>query len=102
MLALSVLVAACASTVQPVEIAVRPAPELPRPPEKAMLPPPAPVREEPVRFVVLTPKTVPGGRDWMFIALTPGAYAAMARNRAEIQRWVRDAVHQIEYYRGRP
>lgn len=86
-------VSACAGT-QKIELDVRPKADLPRPPDKAALPPPRAINERPFKFVVVK---LPSGK--VYIALTPDQYAIYEANRAEVLRWVREAKYQINYYR---
>ena len=96
MLAALLTVSACAGT-QKIELDVRPKADLPRPPEKAVLPAPRAINERPLKFIVVK---LPN--DKIYIALTPDQYAVYEANRAEIRRWVREARYQIKYYTAPP
>ena len=71
-----------------------PAVEIPKP-TKQVLPQPEPISQVEVVWVVVTPEDQPGV---VWFALTPKQYENLAKNTAEILRWVTEAQSQLEYY----
>lgn len=69
--------------------------EVPAPPTRPPVVIPAPLDLVPVTFNVVTPDRMPEG-DWVFIALHPRQYENLARNHAEILRWVREASTSLQ------
>lgn len=65
-------------------------------PEKQILPAPSPIDQVEVVWVVITPEDQPGV---VWFALTPQQYENLAKNTAEILRWVTEAEAQLEHYR---
>lgn len=85
--------------MKPLEIFTTPV-EIERPPDKIKLPNPAPIRQHPFVWKVLTPETLPSDDGWVYYALKVEDYENLARNMADIQRWVKEAMWRLEYYRG--
>lgn len=65
------------------------------------VPNPAPVDLNSVQFEVLTEKTLPSTDGWVYYGLTPKDYETLAKNMAEILRWVQEAQWRLDYYRGK-
>lgn len=63
-------------------------------PSSPSLPPLLPIQQLPVHWTV---RTTEDGQVWF--SLTPQDYENLARNFAEITRWVTEAQGQLEYYR---
>lgn len=74
--------------------------ELTCPPQTAPLPYPSPIQQVGVTWEVLTQDRLPTEPSWARVTLTPRQYENLARNYAEITRWVTEARGQLEYYRG--
>lgn len=70
-----------------------------RPPAVVQLPAPDPIQTRDVNWRVLTPSTVPEG-DFVYFGLTPRDYEALSHNQAETLRWVTEARHRLDQYRG--
>lgn len=64
-----------------------------RPPPAQVLPAPEPLALLPVEFRVLDIDGAP------IFALDADGYEALARNLAEVLRWVTEATAQLDYYR---
>ena len=71
--------------------------DLPAPVEHPPLPNPEPITTQDFSFRVLTTDMEV---DRVYYAVTPEAYKVMARNMAEILRWVRESKFLLDYYRG--
>lgn len=65
-------------------------------PTKPALPLPQPIDQVEVTWKVI----VPGEPGVVWFALTPEEYEDLARNYADINRWVNEARGQLEYYRA--
>lgn len=61
------------------------------------MPPPQPIEVQPVEWHVLTPDRVPEG-EWVYFGVTPEEYEILAKNMAEILRWVKEAQWRLDYY----
>lgn len=96
-LASALLLAAC-SGLPTVDIHTTPV-DAPKPKERPVLPNPEPIQTAPFKFKVLTPKTAPEG-DYVFYGLTVKDYETLARNMADIVRWIKEAQWRLNYYRG--
>lgn len=70
-----------------------------RPESKPPLPDPQPINTSPVKFKVLTQETMPEG-EFVYFAMDTRSYETMARNMADILRWVKEAQWRLQYYRG--
>jgi hypothetical protein len=68
-----------------------------RPPVAVPLPRPEPVKLLPVKWIIVTPDTMPEG-DFVFFALTESGYRALSLNAAETLRWATEASWLLEYY----
>lgn len=64
------------------------------------LPDPKPIQQTPFKWEVLTPDKLPDDERWVRYGLTVKDYEALARNMAEILRWVKEAEWRLRYYRG--
>lgn len=53
----------------------------------------------PVQWVVLTPQNPPKG-DYTYFALDPQGYENLAMNMGELERFIKEAMFRLEYYRG--
>ena len=71
--------------------------DIEEPEARPPLPNPEPIDTQNFTFRVLTPDMEV---DRVYYAVTPEAYKTMARNMAEILRWVREAKWLLDYYRG--
>lgn len=71
--------------------------KLDHPEARPALPDPEPVKQLPVHWVVSTPekpvKTVLYG-------LSPKDYEVLAKNTAELLRWMKEAAWRLRYYQG--
>lgn len=75
--------------------------EIERPSQvKPNLPNPQPIDLNNYKFKVLTETTLPKESGWVYYGLTPGQYEILARNTAEMLRWVKEANWRLRYYRG--
>ena len=74
--------------------------EIERPPERPNIPNPKPIELIPFEWEVLTPEKLPDEESWVRFSLTVAAYEDLARNMAEILRWVNEAQWRLDYYRG--
>jgi len=68
-------------------------------PNPINLPDPNPVRLLKVKFIVITDATLPSGKGWTYIAMSPKDYENLSKNHAELLRWVREAKTRLKYYR---
>lgn len=93
------LLSACSSVPQALEVQTVPM-KVKRPQERPPLPNPRPIEQREVEWRVLTPDTLPDGNGWVFFAITPRDYEDASLNQAEIQRFVREAMWRLRYYRG--
>ena len=75
---------------QPIEI---PAPKIP------LIPLPLPVDLVPVEWEILSGQDFTCEGDFVFISLSPSGYENLSRNQAELLRYVKEAVYQLDYYR---
>ena len=73
---------------------------LPKPDKRPNIPNPDPIQLNEVEWVVLTPERLPEGDNWVYFSMTPRTYETLARNQAEILRWVKEAQWRLNYYRG--
>jgi hypothetical protein len=48
----------------------------------------------------MTPDRMPEGDGWVYYGLTPRQYEILAKNMADILRWVKEAEWRLQYYRG--
>lgn len=64
-----------------------------QPPQAIALPAPEPITLVPVDWAI-----VPGPAPY---ALTADQWSNLARNLTELNRWIREAAGQLEYYRSR-
>ena len=74
--------------------------EVDRPDPRPPIPNPEPVQQREVRWVILTPETIPPGDGWVFFALIPPDYEDLAFNMADLLRWIQGAAWRLDYYRG--
>lgn len=74
--------------------------ELEKPPERPVLPNPQPIAIEDISWKVVTSKYQPEGPDWVIIGVSAEDYKLLSNNMAEIRRWVTEAMHRLQYYRG--
>jgi hypothetical protein len=74
--------------------------EIERPPETPKLPNPKPIETAPIKWFVMTPDRLPEAEVWVYYGLTTEQYEVLARNMADILRWVREAQWRLNYYRG--
>lgn len=85
--------------------------EVERPESRPALPNPQPIETQPFTWDVIV--LVPGGdgnlqvqrapqtdRPQPYYAITPQEYEILARNMAEMLRWVKEAHWRLQYYRG--
>ena len=94
LIAVLIFLAGC-SADKPVTVITRPA-DLAAPPKTSPLPPPRPIKEYSVNWVVLTP----AGTDEAFFCTSAQGYTALSRAQADTQRWVEQASGQLRYYRS--
>ena len=73
--------------------------DVPMPEARPVLPNPKPIDTAPIEFKVLTRERLPEG-EFVFYGLSVQNYETLARNMAEILRWVKEAKWQLGYYRG--
>ena len=73
--------------------------EVPIPASKPALPLPAPLNLSQVDWIVITPETIPTG-DYVLFALSKDDFERLTRNMADIERWVIEAMWQIQHYRS--
>lgn len=64
------------------------------------MPNPQKINTSPVKWLVITPDRLPKGEGWVYYGLTTQQYEVLARNMADILRWVREAQWRLDYYRG--
>lgn len=69
-------------------------------PTRPALPDPKPIQQAPFKWEVLTPDKLPEGERWVRYGLTVKSYETLARNVADILRWVKEAEWRLRYYRG--
>ncbi len=74
--------------------------EIDRPDERPALPNPKPIETSPFKWRVITPDRLPEGGGWVYYGITPKSYEVLARNMADILRWVKEAKWRLDYYRG--
>lgn len=84
----------------PLQVTSTPA-DIERPVEKPVIPDPQPINTAPVKWLVLTPDRLPKGGAWVYYGITPQQYEVMARNMADILRWVKEARWRLDYYSGK-
>lgn len=72
--------------------------EIPSPPARPNLPKPNPLEMEPYHWNVLAPGYW-RDPDAVYFCLTPPDYESAARNQAEILRFIRETMWQLDYYR---
>ena len=98
LIAVLLMSSACSSVKQlkalwtPVEI-VQPSQAKPN------LPNPQPIEINNFKFKVLTETTLPSESGWVYYGLTPSQYEILARNTAEMLRWIKEANWRLKYYR---
>ena len=97
MLAL-LMFSACSSAPPEVNVKTT-AVELEKPDTRPAVPNPEPIDTAPIEFKVLTPETIPDG-EYVFYGITVQDYETLARNMADILRWVKEAKWRLDYYRG--
>jgi hypothetical protein len=73
--------------------------EVPKPDARPALPNPEPINTAPIEFKILTPETIPDG-EYVYYGMNVRDYETLARNMADILRWVKDAKWRLDYYRG--
>jgi hypothetical protein len=73
--------------------------DVPRPEAHPAVPNPEPVQIAPIEWKVITRDRLPEG-EFVLYGLTPRQYETLARNMADILRWVKEAQWRLEYYRG--
>ena len=88
------------SSRRPVEVIVG-GTQIKQPNPTPALPNPQAVNLSPFKWKVLTRKRLPKGDQWVYYALTPKEYETLARNMAELLRWVKEAKWRLAYYRGK-
>lgn len=71
----------------------------PERPEDPPLPDPSPIRLLEVKFIVLNKDNLPANDDWTYVALTFKDYENLAKNNAEILRWMRETKARLLYHR---
>lgn len=71
-----------------------------RPAPRPNLPNPKPIETAPFKWEVLTPERLPKEERWVRYSITVQDYETLARNMAEILRWVREAEWRLRYYQG--
>lgn len=74
--------------------------EVERPAPRPVLPDPKPIDQAPFEWEVITPERLPEGERWVRYSLTVRDYETLARNIADILRWVKEAEWRLRYYRG--
>ena len=75
--------------------------EIERPSQaKPNLPNPQPIEINNFKFKVLTETTLPKESGWVYYGLRPQDYEILARNTAEMLRWIKEANWRLKYYRG--
>jgi hypothetical protein len=74
--------------------------EVMRPETRPALPNPQAIHLTPFNWFVITPERLPNGDEWVYYGITPQQYEILARNMAEILRWVKEAQWRLDYYRG--
>jgi len=94
LIAVMFLLAGC-GTEKPITVVTRPA-DLASPPKTIPLPPPRPIKEYSVNWVVLTPPVT----EESFFCTSASGYTALSRAQADTQRWVEQAAGQLRYYRS--
>ncbi len=86
--------------------------EIPLPPSRPALPNPQPIETQTFKWQVFVltsdgesgtqiirgPKKLNGTQ--AYYAITPKSYEVLARNMAEMLRWVKEAHWRLQYYRG--
>lgn len=80
---------------KPITVISRPA-EAAAPQATPALPPPRPIKEYSVNWIVLTPPNT----DEAFFCTSATGYQSLSRAQADTQRWVEQASGQLRYYRG--
>lgn len=74
--------------------------EIKQPDAHPPLPNPRPIETSPFKWHVLTQDRLPEGDTWVYYGVTPKEYEVLARNMADMLRWVREAQWRLKYYRG--
>lgn len=62
------------------------------------LPNPSPINVVGIKWVVITPKTLPQGDNWVLYALTPKDYENLSRTNADTIRWVSESQWRLNLY----
>jgi len=74
--------------------------ESPLPPAKAVLPNPKPLNlEVMVKWKVLIKDRLPENDKFVYYCVVPKDYEKLARNNAEVLRWIKEARWRLDYYR---
>ena len=94
------LVSTGCSSRPPVEVILG-GTQIKQPNLRPALPNPQAVSLSPFKWKVITKKRLPKGDRWVYYAITPREYEVLARNMAELLRWVKEAKWRLDYYRGK-
>lgn len=97
-LAAALMLSACAGSLPEIGIKTTEV-EAPKPDKRPVLPNPKPIDTAPIKFKVLTRETLPEG-EFVYYGLSVKDYETLARNMADILRWVKEAEWRLRYYRG--
>ena len=97
-LAAALLLSACGARLPDIGITTTEI-DVPKPDARPVLPNPKPIDTAPIEFKVLTRERLPEG-EFVFYGLSVKDYETLARNMAEILRWVKEAEWRLRYYRG--
>ena len=97
LIAALLLLSACSNVpqVQPIEIVV---PEIKQPPAHHNLPNPKPIKTRSIKWIVLTPGTLPTAKDWVLFCISPEDYQDLSFNQADTLRWIKEAFWRLEFY----
>ena len=74
--------------------------EVDRPDARPAVPNPESIDTAPIKWFVMTPERLPTKDGWVYYGLTPEQYEVLARNMADILRWVKETKWRLDYYRG--
>lgn len=64
------------------------------------IPDPRPIEWVNTEIRIILPDRLPEGDDWVMYGLTQRDYDTLAKNMADVRRWVNEAAWRLRYYRG--
>lgn len=90
---------ACSNVPRELEVVTAPI-DILLPEERPVIPPPRPIKLEPVEWTTVSPNKMPSGEDWEVVGMTRENYIRWQRNQNEIARYVLQAQRRLKYYSG--